>query len=607
MSSEEPTSRPLAALVRLCNHRRLALILAGLVALLCLPGLGVGYQIDDFVQQAVIRGIDPAGDRAPLAEMFAFMDGDPDRNRQLQDLGIVPWWSTLDLKARLWRPVTVLTHLVDDAVARDNAVLAHAHSIAWMVALALAALALFRRVHGSTTVAGLATLIYAVDEAHGLPTGWLANRNALITGVFGITTVLLYDRARRLSWRPGLLLAPLSLLVGLLAGEAAIAATAYLFAYAVFLDRPATPDDDSPEPARPPLLSRLLPLAPFAVVVIGWRCVYSALGYGTHSSGLYIDPATDPGAFLGVAPHRILSLLGDQFASLPSMVSAFIEPSHRWMLAAAALPPLLLLAWLGRRLLRGSPEAGFWLTGMLLATLPVAATFPAARLLTFVGLGGAALTAMLIARALLGIGGAVTALPRGARPTAWALLMLHLLLAPLLLPGQVWSPKILGDFMFNPCDVALPDDPSIEGKTAIFVNSNDLCVAYMKYRRLIQGRPAPLRARLLASAIYSIDVTGVDSHTLDVHIPAGMQSTAADTLLRSPEDPFPVGATIELEGMSFEVLSWNDVGLVDRVRVRSEVPLRDPSLVWRCAIDRAPAVFVPPEPGETVHLPGAFQ
>ena len=56
---------------------------------------------------------------------------------------------------------------------------------------------------------------------------------------------------------------------------------------------------------------------------------------------------------------------------------------------AAALAPLL----------RRDREARFWTLGMVLALLPISATFPANRLLFFVGLGAMALLARLLASA----------------------------------------------------------------------------------------------------------------------------------------------------------------------------------------------------------------
>ena len=118
--------------MRLLRHPRLPLIAALLAVLLAIPALFTGYQIDDYMQLATIRGVEPLPEqRSPWMELFSFMDGDPERNAMLRDRGILPWHVPLDLKARLWRPVTAATHILDDAVARDAPVFAHVHSIAW--------------------------------------------------------------------------------------------------------------------------------------------------------------------------------------------------------------------------------------------------------------------------------------------------------------------------------------------------------------------------------------------------------------------------------------------------------------------------------------------
>ena len=85
-------------------------------------------------------------------------------------------------------------------------------------------------------IAGLATLIYAVDDAHGMLVGWIANRNGLVTAVLGVLALILFIRWRREGWRPGAFTAPFVFAVALLAGESAIAVGAYLIAYVLFLE-----------------------------------------------------------------------------------------------------------------------------------------------------------------------------------------------------------------------------------------------------------------------------------------------------------------------------------------------------------------------------------
>ena len=100
-----------------------------------------------------------------------------------------------------------------------SAFLMYVHSFAWLGGLVAVATFIFRRVLGTTWVAGLAALLFAVDDAHGFPAAWLANRKTLIGAFFGILALIAHDRWRRGEWRIGSLVAPLSLLLGLLAKE----------------------------------------------------------------------------------------------------------------------------------------------------------------------------------------------------------------------------------------------------------------------------------------------------------------------------------------------------------------------------------------------------
>ncbi len=576
-------------------------MLALLAVVLSLPSLFNGYQVDDWMQQALLRQIEPIEvQRDVVAEFFTFFDGDVERNTMLRERGIVPWWTTLDMKARFWRPLAALTHLLDHKLAPGVPLLAHVHSIAWLAALVVMAGLFYRRIFdgpGGAALAGLAALIYVIDEGHGMPVGWIANRNALITGTLGLGAVLLHIRWRKQGWIAGAFLAPLLLGAALLGGESGIATTAWLFAWAVCLD-------------QGPLRGRLLSLVPYAVVVVAWKATYMALGYGFTGSGLYFDPVAEPIHYLQGALTRIPMLLSDQFLGFPSTVVAFVERST---LAAALVLSLVGLALLTRalwRVLKGTPTARFWVVGLLLSALPVAATFPSSRLLTFVGIGGAGLVAEFLQRVWWrgdaepppGGNGSAHRWALGVRSWAVYLLFMHVLLAPLALAVNAYSLKVMGATMFDPCAEAFSYDEDVADKTVVFVNSNDLCVSYASYIRTVKGEPVPRSTQLLTSAIYQLRVEGIDEHTIDVHIPAGMQSSPADCLLRQPDNPLAVGETVEVPGIRYEAMSWNDEDLVDRVRVTFDVELWDPSLIWVCTRGRAPDEFVPPQPGETVVL-----
>jgi len=63
--------------------------------------------------------------------MFAFFDGNPARTNRMMDVGFMPWWVYPGMRASFWRPLTVLTHLLDYRLCR-SAWLMHAQSLAWV-------------------------------------------------------------------------------------------------------------------------------------------------------------------------------------------------------------------------------------------------------------------------------------------------------------------------------------------------------------------------------------------------------------------------------------------------------------------------------------------
>ena len=171
--------------------------------------------------------------------MFSFMNGDVERTQRMMDLGTVPWWTYPEIVAQFWRPITTLTHKVDYLLWPTSPAMMHAQSLLWFAALAFVVTLFYRRVMGATFMAGLAALLYAIDDAHAAPAGWIANRNGMVAAVFGVLTLICHDKWRRDGWRSGLILGPILLATTLFAKEAGVAVASYLFAYAILLDRSA--------------------------------------------------------------------------------------------------------------------------------------------------------------------------------------------------------------------------------------------------------------------------------------------------------------------------------------------------------------------------------
>jgi hypothetical protein len=562
---------------------------AVLGTVLCLPGLWVGWVADDFHHQAVLRGSPgfPELAESPL-NLFAFLDGDAERTQLLKEYGLLPWWVWEDIRAAMWRPVSSLSHWLDHRLWPDSAWLMHLHNLLWYAAIILAAGALYRRVIRTEWIAGFATVLFAVDHVHGLPVGWIANRNTLIATLFGILTVLAHDRARRdgrsvlAPWALGLFA------LGLLSAEAAVATGAFLVAYALRLDR-GQPRD------------RVLSLVPYGIVVVVWRVVYSTLGYGVSAGGtLYIDPVRDPLRFAAAVVDRAPVFLLGEWLGPPTELTVFLSEVQFRVMWVLALAFVAVLGVALLPLLRSDRVAQFWAIATVIATVPICATIPMDRLLFFVSLG----TMGIMARFLAGVlgGDAETREELPFRPVlagavAGLMVAVHVVLSPVLLPLRAWSPGLLIGSILGGCEANAPVDPAIADQDLVFVNGGDLCPGYVPIIRSVTGRPAPRHMRSLAGPHRPIRLRRIDERTIEL---APTDGFLASPIERWLDLPFEVGYTVEVTGMRVEVAELTEDGRPAVARFQFEAPLEDQTLRWvqwnRGAVE---PVTLPPVGGST--------
>lgn len=431
---------------RTLAHRCWPAVLALLAVVLVSPSLRVGWVMDDHILRLATVGI--PGDSevigSPL-DMFRLLDGDPERAGRWMDLGMLPWWTFKEVKAAFWRPLTSATHCLDFRLWPWSPALMHVQSVLWYGVLVAVVAFAYRRFLGRTWLAGAAALLYAIDDAHGLPVGFLANRNAILATLFGILTIIAHDRWRRpasgpaRAWRGGAILGPLCLVASLLSAEAGIATCAYLAAHVLFLDRAVW-------------RSRLMAMAPYVLLVFLWRIVWGYLGYGVSGMELYIDPVAEPLRFAHAVVNRAPVLLLGQWGFPPSGIAMALGPEGMARLWLGASFFLVVLAAVLSPLLRREPMARFFAFGMVFSVIPICATFPMDRLLFFVGFGAAGLLAQFLAITFgrpawrpANFTWRVAAVALGSVFT-----LLHLVIAPLALPARsaypagphVWSEQL---------------------------------------------------------------------------------------------------------------------------------------------------------------------
>ena len=398
--------------------RRLPLAVAVLAAVAMLPALTGGWQLDDYFQRVTLLGY---GDSRPIDTFIQYIDRA--HNLRQMDFGTLPWWASPDLRQAFLRYASTLTMMLDYRLWPNHPALMHLHSLLWLSAAVLAAALLYREVLGATWIAGLAALMYALDGAHAVPAEYLANRNALIACCFGFLSVLAFVRWRKHGHATTRWLSVLMLALALSAGEMGLATAAYLFSYALTVDRDG-------------IRARLMRLLPHGAVLGAWALIYKLGNFGSHGSGFYLDPLHNPLGFAVSFCQRAAFLLMGQWSPIPaemSMVyapgtSAFLHMSVFSFVVAAIVAVLFIPLVVRDRVAR------FWGLGALLSLIPIGAVGPENRLLGFVGLGSMALLAQLTQ--FLFAPSSVPSAPRVWKGFAWAatllLLLIHLIAAPLL-------------------------------------------------------------------------------------------------------------------------------------------------------------------------------
>ncbi len=576
---------------RVLRHRRLPLAAALLGVALCLPALTIGWQLDDHFQRLVLLGEGPPG-VGPF-QLFSVLDPNLPLEEYL-DFGVLPWWTAEGYRLAFFRFLSLATSWLDYRLWPDSAPLMHLHSLLWYGAVVLAAGLLYRRLSGSGAAAGLAALLYAIDEAHGTPAAWLANRNALPAALFGILAILAHDRWRRSRERRAALWSALCLALALASGEAALGAVAYLVAHALTL-----------EPGRGWRV-RLAALSPAAAVIALWSALYLAGGFGARGSGLYVDPLASPLRFGAAVIERAPFFLLGQWTPLAADLGALLPPANARFFWWASLAVMATLTAAFTPLLRRLLVARFYALGMLLALLPICATFASNRLLLFVGLGAMGLLALFLEQLLVGTAQTAAGWRRIAVQIVAILLVLsHLVLAPILLPLGVVGIKSLGEPMVIAA-ASLP--PEVGDRELVIVNAPDylLYVSNLPTLRRLQGQAIPRRIRALSAAPVDLELSRLDERTVRIRFPTGsLFSGTLGRLFRSPDQPLPPGFETELDGFRARVVAVDDAGDPIEIEYRFATPLEDPDRLWVVLRDGRWSGFPRPAAGETVLVPAA--
>jgi hypothetical protein len=512
--------------------------LVALALVLAAPSLVVGLAFDDYI---LLDEMARPGERWPGSAPFdLFRWTDPAHVHRLIDGQGLAFWTFDGATHAFMRPMSSLTHALDGLLWPYSATAMHLHSLIWFALLLVLVMRLYAAIMESRFVAGVSSAMFALDSAHGITVGWIANRNALIGGVFGVAALHMHHRFRSGAGARFGVLAFSFAACSLFSAELAIGLLGYVFSYALLYE-------------RGPMRRRLLSLLPYAAL-LGVLALARTLGhYGVYGLGAYIDPTREPFAFVAELPVRVVVLLSSQLSRINADLYEFISAPLRPLFFVAALlacVACLACVWPS---LRAHRETRFLAAGALLSAIPLAACTPSDRMLTFVGIGAMPVLAAALHDALTAAERGAAAL-RGRVLQAGALVfaLVHLTLDPLLLPLFACSPSTNARAV-EAIDASLADAGALGDKTVIVTEVPDsVLVGYLPVLRAFKGESRIGKLYWLVGNATSVQLERRGANELRVSTRGGFFSDAWAE--RAERLPFHPSQRIELSEMSIVVV-----------------------------------------------------
>lgn len=538
-------------------HRRAPALFA-LILLLTLPSLWTGLMGDDYMHYAIFSAKDLPIDKPDdlsLFGLFSFINGEPERTRQAMDLGVIPWWTWSGMKYAFWRPLSEITHWIDHQLWPRTPALMHLHNLAWYLGLCWILFQLYRKTLPTAATALLGLALYGLDSTHGFALSWIANRNGLLAGFFGMACFYCFIQWRetaRPGWHAGALLL---LACALLSAELGISTFGYLAAYALCCDPKGR-------------IRGLIACAPAFAVVVVWWLIYKAAGFGaTNADAYYVDPVSSPLQFVSLFLQRYPVLLASQWGLVPAELYGYNPRAGLGFVLGSALYLLLVLpfvvvACIPHRHLQ------MWLLGMLFSLVPATTALPQDRVLTFTGIGASAALAhflLLVFKARL----PVAPFPVwSSKLVAGLLLVIHLILSPLLLPLTSYSTRIFWSNLISQKPSEFPGIADIGQKRLVILGAPLASALAIAPFRFYRGEPVPQRIWLLSSLDEDIKCEWKSPREAVLTLDSGFIKGAEKSVRDFAHFPFAAGDTVTLDGLVIRVDALNDQGMPTRLHLQ---------------------------------------
>jgi hypothetical protein len=512
-----------------------------------------GYHSDDHPQIGMLRGEFPA----PRGALDLFRLADVPRDgRKAIDQGYLPWWTHEGLKLALFRPLSSALFALDYRAFPDNPLYGHFHTLVWWVLAVVLCAGLLKAVLPAR-VAVIAVLLFVIEEAHTVPVAWLANRNTLVSTVFGLAGILCHVRFSREGRLPHRIVEAFAFVLALGGGEYAVSLLAYVAAFEAF--------------ATGPIKERVRALLPAIFAFFLYVAARVAFGYGVANSGYYISPAESPGRFVEAAFERVPVLLGDLILGVPAVYFAHgvpwtpnFESSRKWLSFLGSLS-IVLFVFASFRLDRSSKEYRSlrWLcAGAMLSVFPSAGALPEDRTLVAAAVGASAVLAAVLVHGY----DAARELWKSRAPSQPILISLGLMIGVLYIHvytawirsrDQIhWLGYTIAAQRKWALDAEIPDQ-DVGRRRVVFISGADFTTnANLPWVRLVGHHSLPRSYWRLTGSGAAHEILRVAQNVIEVDsLTDWLDNTMVGSLYRGADAGFQVGDAVSLDGLRVEVLA----------------------------------------------------
>jgi hypothetical protein len=564
-------------------------------ALFYVPSIRCGFFADDWLHRLALDQLpDIFNEQLNLFGLIRSTD----EVLAFKRFGLAPWWTDLDVRINFWRPIPSITHWLEYQAFGHSTIAAHLISIAFYALSVFLVYRLLTRYLPNALPLAIGVAVFALDDAHALNIVWIANRNETIGGIFVLSSLLAFLRYREEGATKFAFLSLLAYVGALLSKESGLVLPLFILAQIVVF----------PEKQGQSLFERVRPflrlLVAFGAISIGFLYLYFVvLGHGANTV-YYLNPGKNPvlwaaNFFRSGFYHAVILATGVPLHVLSS------TPVRDYPLAAVFLGGLTLGFWtLVWRWLRNDRPLRFFILTMLVGQAIVTTSFPDPRNLFLPSIGFAYMVARIFEEATKRF---EATKDRRYRAVSWALVGLHLVLAPVLCQVCIY---VVGSFearfrvISNSLRETVDYDRLPPEKVEVFFldwHQREMTALYGLYLRRVlptgisDYKPITHNPNLsyldkldqglggerihyhsLSYATEGVDVRVENEHEITIRPKRGSYFPTIFELLYTTGKPWHVGQTFEPGPFRATIEKMNEEGEVLEVRFTFPEPLSSP-------------------------------